>query len=509
MQNQTRRTAPSGIILVVVLIAIAMLSLVAFTFNDRMLNERKAVQATGRRLQARAAAESGLELVQQFLQQDAQTQTDGGGRYDNPGRFQAVMVQDDELPGRRSRFSVISPAMQDGQSSGIRFGLEDESTKININTLLVADQQVENGGRAILMQLPSMTVEIADAIMDWIDPDDDVRENGAESETYSGMSPPYAAKNGPLSSIDELLTVKGVTPELLYGLDVNRNGIIEPEERGSGSSGDASMDFGWSAYLTVYSAETNLLPDGTKRVSLNGNDMQVLSDSLTPILQNPAWVNYIIAYRQFGPYTGKGSTKKAQADSLTLDLTKAGKTKLTSVLDLIGSQVQMSQGSGSNQSVVDSPFVDQADAMRDYLPKLSDAVTVNSTNSIPGRININQASEAVLASIPGMTSEIAGQIVAQRTPEPSPDKPYRKYETWPLIEQIVTLDQMKALLPFMCGGGSVYRMQSVGFFDQSGPTSRIEAVIDASNGPPRIVFWRELSRLGRGFTPSTLGAEPP
>src|SRR5204863_189714 len=64
----------------------------------------------------------------------------------------------------------------------------------------------------ILMKLPNMTEEIADAIIDWIDADDNPRPNGAESATYSGMTPPYRCKNGPLDSIEELLLVRGVTP---------------------------------------------------------------------------------------------------------------------------------------------------------------------------------------------------------------------------------------------------------------------------------------------------------
>jgi len=77
------------------------------------------------------------------------------------------------------------------------------------------------------MGLPDMTEEIADSILDFVDSDDDRRENGVESNFYSGLNPAYSAKNGPLDSLDELLLVNGVTPELLFGLDTNRNGILD------------------------------------------------------------------------------------------------------------------------------------------------------------------------------------------------------------------------------------------------------------------------------------------
>src|SRR5262249_51940760 len=38
---------------------------------------------------------------------------------------------------------------------------------------------------------------ITDSILDWIDPDDLHRLNGAESDYYMSLSPPYTAKNGP------------------------------------------------------------------------------------------------------------------------------------------------------------------------------------------------------------------------------------------------------------------------------------------------------------------------
>jgi type II secretory pathway component PulK len=58
---------------------------------------------------------------------------------------------------------------------------------------------------------------IADSILDWIDGNDLHRLNGAESDYYESLSPPYRAKNGPLDRIEELLLVRGVTPEIFRG----------------------------------------------------------------------------------------------------------------------------------------------------------------------------------------------------------------------------------------------------------------------------------------------------
>lgn len=68
------------------------------------------------------------------------------------------------------------------------------------------------------MNVPSDTAAaIADAIIDWEDDDDEHRVNGAESDYYMGLPTPYPAKNKRLDSLEELLFVKGVTPELYNG----------------------------------------------------------------------------------------------------------------------------------------------------------------------------------------------------------------------------------------------------------------------------------------------------
>jgi general secretion pathway protein K len=58
---------------------------------------------------------------------------------------------------------------------------------------------------------------IINSIEDWRDPDQNTLLNGAESDFYLTLDPPYTAKDGPLDDISELLLVRGVTPELYWG----------------------------------------------------------------------------------------------------------------------------------------------------------------------------------------------------------------------------------------------------------------------------------------------------
>lgn len=58
---------------------------------------------------------------------------------------------------------------------------------------------------------------LLDAIVDWIDENDLEHDKGAESGFYQGLTPPYSARNKPLAYPEELLLIRGMTPELFYG----------------------------------------------------------------------------------------------------------------------------------------------------------------------------------------------------------------------------------------------------------------------------------------------------
>jgi len=492
-------------VLIVVMIVIAMLSLAGFTFSELMFGEREAAVLHGKALQARVLCDSGIEHVKSVLMEDAATQEEAGGIYDNAGRFQGVLVTDETTGAEPGRFSVMAPRVDQGTLSGVRYGLDNESAKLNLNEILLADLIEDDGARNLLMALPGMTEDVADAILDWIDEDDDQREFGAEADYYSGMSPPYGPKNGPLDTVEELLLVRGVTPWLLFGGDANRNFSLESAEQpyanNSGvDNSDGSMTCGWAAYLTLYSAETNFKADGTPRINLNNDDLETLHGELKEALGDD-WANFIILYRQNGPteFEGDPPTTPVALGNVTPDFEIEGQTKFTQVLDLVGKYVQVTDPMTNIATIYDTPFKDNPAAMATYLPKLMDAVTAVDDSVIRGRININQAPRTLLLGIPGLTPDVVENIIAERVAAPTENEPDRRYETWLLTEGFVTLEEMRQLMPLVTCGGAVHRVQVLGYFDNGGPTARAEAIIDATSEAPGVVFWRDLTHLGRGF----------
>jgi type II secretory pathway component PulK len=148
--------------------------------------------------------------------------------------------------------------------TGYCFGPVDEASKVNINSAT----------EDMLMNLPNMTSDIAASIVDWRSPPAAAASEGAESDYYLSLADPYTCKNSPFETIDELLLVEGVTPQLLYGDDANRNGVLDPNEFDStlgvsGSSitaGATHVDGGWNTDVTVYSSE----PASSGRSSTGG-----------------------------------------------------------------------------------------------------------------------------------------------------------------------------------------------------------------------------------------------
>ena len=103
-----------------------------------------------------------------------------------------------------------------------------EAGKVNINT--VADATLRKMIGQLGLEGEARDV-VVDSILDWRDPDDFYRINGAENDYYQSLKEPYNSKNGNLDSIEELLLVRGVTPDPLLRQEGTK------KEEGEGGEG--------------------------------------------------------------------------------------------------------------------------------------------------------------------------------------------------------------------------------------------------------------------------------
>jgi general secretion pathway protein K len=91
----------------------------------------------------------------------------------------------------------------------------DLERKLNINT---ANEQLLTRVLTMMQVDAGDMTPIVNSILDWMDPGKHTRVQGAQTEYYQTLEPPYEAKNGPLDDITELQFVKNMTPELYWGL---------------------------------------------------------------------------------------------------------------------------------------------------------------------------------------------------------------------------------------------------------------------------------------------------
>jgi hypothetical protein len=550
-------------IVLVVMIVIVMLTLAGLSFVWTLSTENKAAHLHGEQLQLGQALTSGQEYVRAICSGSRQRREEMGDLSDNETLFRDVVLDCDAEGRRQARISILAPPDGQRDSTGNRYGLLDESAKLNLAVLQQWEQSEAGVSERALMNLPGMTETIAAAILDWIDADTTPRPSGAEAEYYTSRGLPYVPRNGVPASLEELLLVRDVGRYQLLGADVDVNYRVDGREMQVASAtpggGATATNTPWSTMLTMYSAERNTTSEGQPRIDLNQDDLESLYAELEDVFDTEK-AAFIIAYRQFGPddtsgtrqpTTRRGAARPRPTTRSTsrsagrgqddpdrwLDLSQPAQFEVESIFDLIGAQVLVppdrqgdsetdsryrrtrrratSTGSADSiaaaedeaeERIIRSPFEDDPAAMRDYLAELLDRTAVDSRPVIRGRINVHQAPREVLVGIPGVESDTVDRILSARLSHAGSEATIaRRHAIWLLAEEVVDLAQMKRLAPFVTGGGDVFRGQIVAVLDDSPLAARAEVVIDSTATPPRQVYWKDLSLLGRGFPPEVVG----
>src|SRR5262245_1060797 len=231
----------NGSVLIIVLwVAFGLVSL-ALYFANSMSFELRASDNRAAGVQAEQAIAGAIRYVSNVL---ASVQDPGTAPDLTTYRYEAVSVG-------QATFWLLGRGNERQNTIDLPFfGLVDEASKLNLNTATLE----------MLQNLPRMTPELAAAIIDWRDSDDNVAEGGAESQTYLRRNPPYRSKNANFESVDELRLVFGAYLDILYGEDANLNGILDPNENDGDTSPpsdnrDGRLDPGILDYLTVYTRQ--------------------------------------------------------------------------------------------------------------------------------------------------------------------------------------------------------------------------------------------------------------
>jgi len=186
-----------GVALVIVLWVVMVLSLLISGFAFTMHVETQVASFARKELKAEMLARSGIEVAKMELILHQQSPTDSAFDALNQDWSTNVLYVDQELGDGTYNVKIT-----------------DEDSKIPINT--ASDLQLKR--LLTLLGVDPFDADIiVDSILDWREPGDLARLNGAKNDFYQSLSPPYRAKNAPLDRVSELLLVRGITPELYNG----------------------------------------------------------------------------------------------------------------------------------------------------------------------------------------------------------------------------------------------------------------------------------------------------
>ena len=229
-------TNTHGMALLIVLTVISLIIVLTIQFNQNMRQELVTSGIESNHITLECMARSGINLAMAALDNDAKE-----NEYDSLQDSWALLANEN-----------LSPLFDSGS---LTIEITDNSGKFQINSIVLSKtgeqvtsqnqgsgNQLDNikllspkqaaaqelAARNILWRLlrnepfslkDSEARTIIDSLIDWIDAGDGdwEQEFGAESSYYQSLKTPYQCKNGPVEFIEELLLVKGITPELLFG----------------------------------------------------------------------------------------------------------------------------------------------------------------------------------------------------------------------------------------------------------------------------------------------------
>lgn len=109
------------------------------------------------------------------------------------------------------------------ENGELEIRITDESALININ-YAQPDRLRKLLERAGVKEDDILT--IIDSVLDWKDADKEHHLSGAEDDYYESLPEPYKAKNGLFSVPEELVLVKGMKPEYLFGEGIDAKGLL-------------------------------------------------------------------------------------------------------------------------------------------------------------------------------------------------------------------------------------------------------------------------------------------
>lgn len=195
------RRTPRGIALVLVLWIILLLTVMALSLTAALRTQGALARNQTDSARFRAAADAAINL----------TALDLLGNSAEPDATEAAWLPDG-IPRILSFDGAVMTLVLTNEASRIDLNEADRDQLLALLDIVLP--QEEDSSMA-------QSDAIADAILDWRDEDDMALLNGAEDDDYEAAGLPYGAGDEPFTSVEQLMQVLGMTPQLYHRLAPN------------------------------------------------------------------------------------------------------------------------------------------------------------------------------------------------------------------------------------------------------------------------------------------------
>lgn len=189
--NMTQPGKQQGVAIIMVLLIVAIAtSLAAYMALQQNLWQRQ-VESQFERAQARQLGLAGIDWARAVLAEDARN---------------GIVDHEKEI------WTLRLPAIpvEGGEVIGV---IEDRQGLFNLNNAASHPKQFRR-----LLDVLSLSADLAPALTDWLDGDNDPQAGGAEDGYYLALAQPYRAANQALVELGELTKIKGFDSRTIENL---------------------------------------------------------------------------------------------------------------------------------------------------------------------------------------------------------------------------------------------------------------------------------------------------
>ena len=262
-----------GMALLITIMTVSLLVAVTMQFQKTTWQQFVVAHNYQADTQLDAIADSGINIALALLQEDGiendydslleSWATLDQEKFENLFPSGSLQLKIIDLSGRLQINSLVQNNVDTTGVSETAGGsnTESEVRKVFLNLLMSGAFSIEDETEA---------QSILDAVIDWLDSDDKESDLGAENSYYQSLAKPYSCRNGPIQYIEEMLLIKGITPELLFGKG-DQKGLADYL---TVSGNDGKININTAPLLVIKSFDTLISDELLKKLDIYRKDKE-------------------------------------------------------------------------------------------------------------------------------------------------------------------------------------------------------------------------------------------